>query len=219
MNANTITDVLPFDYELADPERDCKVALLTGSTSGAPVFRARLNSETDVGDSRSETEPVAHSDVATYVLPSYHEVFGEERGPKVALVAGSSAGFPTFCANLKSGIGLGGILDKLATLTAGVATKRTVADLNARAAVSVVQSGDTLIVRADNKAAENTLRAYASLIRAQAFKLPGIYYVGYGTSVAKRRGGTRKSRSSFVRTPTVEVMSPGDVDGSSSFRA
>lgn len=218
MNANIITDVLPFDYELVDLEHDRKVALLTGSTSGFPVFHARPISEVDLDLSDPETETVAHSDVATRDLPSYHEVLWGGRGSNIVLATGSSSGFPRFCAGLKSGIGLGGVLDELATLTASVVIKRTVADLNKRAAVSIAQTGDTLVVRADNKAAGNTLRAYAGLIRAQAFKLSGIYYVGYDISITNRRSGARKPRWSSVRTPNVEVMSPGGVDGSSSFR-
>lgn len=218
MNANTITDVLPFNYEPVELERDRRVTLLTGATSGCPVFHAGPDSGADVDGSRSETELLTHSDVATYDLPSYHEVVWGERSPNVALATGSSSGFPAFCAGLKSGIGLGGLLDKIMTPTASVTAERAVVDLNARAVVSVVQTGDELVVRADNKAAGNTLRAYASLIRARAFKHPGVYYVGYDTSITNRRGGMHKSRSSLVRTPSVEVMCPGDADGSSSFR-
>lgn len=54
-----------------------------------------------------------------------------------------------------------------------------VASLNDRAIVSVSRKGDTLIVRALNKAASNTLRAFASLIRSRAFVFSDVYYVGY----------------------------------------
>lgn len=218
MNANATTDVLPFDSEPVELGYDCKVTLLTGSTSSFPVFRARPDSGVDTDGSHPETELVTNSDVAAYDLPSYHEVLWGGRSPNVVLATGSSSGFPAFRTGLKSGIGLGGFLDKIVTLTASAVVERAIADLNARAVVSVAQTGDTLVVRADNKAAWNTLRAYAGLIRAQAFKLSGIYYVGYGSSITNGRGGMRKSRSRFVRTPSVEVMYPGDVDGSSSFR-
>lgn len=54
-----------------------------------------------------------------------------------------------------------------------------VASLNDRALVSVSRKGDTLIVRALNKAASNTLRAFAGLIRSRAFAFSDVYYVGY----------------------------------------
>lgn len=58
--------------------------------------------------------------------------------------------------------------------------KAVVATLNARAVVTVTQRGDTVIVVAANRAAANTLRAFASLIRYRIFAFPEVYYVGYG---------------------------------------
>lgn len=54
-----------------------------------------------------------------------------------------------------------------------------IASLNDRAIVSVSRKGDTLIVHALNKAASNTLRAFAGLIRSTAFAFSDVYYVGY----------------------------------------
>ena len=72
--------------------------------------------------------------------------------------------------------------------------KTTVASLNARAITTTVQYGDTAIVVAMNKAAANTLRAFASLIARKAFMAPEIYSVGFDRQFAHRRHHVRRSR-------------------------
>lgn len=127
-------------------------------------------------------------DHVTDVLPFDHTFSETGWDCETAMFAGSlftsapgvsSTGLPPLWSSARSIVQAVDFLIPAELLRAQDDVENLVASLNDRAIVSLSRKGDTLIVRALNKAASNTLRAFASLIRSRAFAFSDVYYVGY----------------------------------------
>lgn len=157
----------------------------------------RAPSVPDLSKSASSGAPLASAapkpgvvqyDHVTDVLPFDHTFSETGWDCETAMFAGSvfasapgvsSAGFPPLWSSARSIARAVDFLIPAALLRAQDDVENLVASLNDRAIVSVSRKGDTLIVRALNKAASNTLRAFAGLIRSRAFAFSDVHYVGY----------------------------------------
>lgn len=127
-------------------------------------------------------------DMVTDILPFSHAISEALWDHTTVTLAGSpfasaphvpSSGLPKFRPSAQRLAQVDDSLIESTSVCVRTRIENLVAGLNARAMVSVERKKSTIVVCALNKAASNTLRAFASLIRSEAFEFYSVSRVEY----------------------------------------